>query len=315
MLRPVKITTYTKNKGLAMKQIAIIGFGNVGRFACDAVKSASDMELRCIVEAPGISAPPELSGLWVTDIKDIRAHGDVDVAILCLPSRLCPETAETLLKMGISAVDAYDIHSNIWDVKCRLDIAAKQSGAACIIAAGWDPGSDSVIRALMEAMAPNGISYVDFGPGMSMGHSVAVKAIAGVEDALSMTIPAGAGIHRRMVYVQLKPGAIFDDVAKAIKNDPYFINDETHVKQVDDIIALLDMGHGVQIMRKGVSGNTHNQLLEFSMRINNPALTSQVMVSAARAVIKQAPGCYTMIEVPMIDFLPGDRAELISRLV
>lgn len=66
-----------------------------------------------------------------------------------------------------------------------------------------------MIRCMFELMAPRGVSYTNFGPGMSMGHSVAVKALPGVEDALSMTMPAGAGIHRRIVYVQLKPGVNF----------------------------------------------------------------------------------------------------------
>jgi len=298
-----------------MKQIAIIGFGNVGRFACEALQNAPDMALRCIVEAPGVPVPPELSGLWATDIKDVRAYGEVDAAILCLPSRMCPDAAETLLKMGISTADAYDIHTDIWETRCRLDAAAKGSGAAAVIAAGWDPGTDSLVRALMEAMAPRGISYVDFGPGMSMGHSVAAKAVEGVENALSMTIPAGSGVHRRMVYVQLKPGAVFEDIARTIKADPYFVHDETHVARVDDVTALLDMGHGVSLTRKGVSGGTHNQLMEFSMRINNPALTGQVLVSAARALSKREPGCYTLIEIPVIDLLPGDTKDLVSRLV
>ena len=51
------------------------------------------------------------------------------------------------------------------------------------------------------------------------------------------------------------------------------------------------------------------------MRINNPALTGQVLVSAARAVVKQKPGCYTMIEIPPIDFLYGDTDKLIRYLV
>lgn len=54
-----------------------------------------------------------------------------------------------------------------------------------------------------------------------MGHSVAVRAIAGVKDALSMTIPVGTGIHRRMVYVELEEGADFKTVEAAVKNDPY----------------------------------------------------------------------------------------------
>ena len=98
--------------------------------------------------------------------------------------------------------------------------------AVAIVSAGWGPGSDSVIRTLMQAMAPKGVTYTNFGPGMSMGHTVAAKTIEGVKDALSMTIPLGEGIHRE-VYIELKDGYKFDEVATAIKNDNYFINDET----------------------------------------------------------------------------------------
>ena len=56
-------------------------------------------------------------------------------------------------------------------------------------------------------------------------------------------------------------------------------------------------------------------LFEFDMKINNPALTAQVLVCVARASMKQQPGCYTMIEVPVIDLLCGDREELIAHLV
>ena len=192
---------------------------------------------------------------------------------------------------------------------------AKAHNAVAIISAGWDPGSDSVVRALLEAIAPKGITYTNFGPGRSMGHSVAVRAIAGVKDALSMTIPVGTGIHRRMVYVELEEGADFKTVEAAIKADPYFVNDETHVIQVPCVDDLNDVGHGVNLVRKGVSGKTHNQLFEFDMKINNPALTAQVLVCVARASMKQQPGCYTMIEVPVIDLLEGDREELIAHLV
>lgn len=52
---------------------------------------------------------------------------------------------------------------------------------------------------------------------MSMGHTVAVKAIEGVKAALSMTIPTGTGIHRRMVYIELKDGYEFDKVLQPSK--------------------------------------------------------------------------------------------------
>ena len=104
-------------------------------------------------------------------------------------------------------------------------------------------------------------------------------------------------------------------MAEAIKTDPYFVHDETHVMQVECVDNLKDMGHGVNLVRKGVSGKTQNQLFEFDMKINNPALTGQILVATARASMKQQPGCYTLIEIPVIDMLYGDREELIRHLV
>ena len=167
----------------------------------------------------------------------------------------------------------------------------------------------------MESCAPKGITYTNFGPGMSMGHTVAVKAVEGVKNALSMTIPTGTGIHRRMVYIELQEGYRLEDVAARIKNDDYFVHDETHVMAVESVDALKDMGHGVNMTRKGVSGTTQNQLFSFDMKINNPALTAQNLINVARAAMKQAPGAYTMIEIPPIDLLYGEKETLIRKLV
>ncbi|MDD5870248.1 MAG: diaminopimelate dehydrogenase, partial [Bacteroidales bacterium] len=139
--------------------------------------------------------------------------------------------------------------------------------------------------------------------------------IEGVKAALSMTIPLGTGIHRRMVYVELHEGYNLDQVAANIKADPYFASDETHVIEVDSVDNVKDMGHGVNMVRKGVSGTTQNQRFEFNMSINNPALTAQILVGVARASMRQKPGAYTMIEIPVIDLLPGDRETLIKHLV
>ena len=67
--------------------------------------------------------------------------------------------------------------------------------------------------------------------------------------------------------------------------------------------------------KKGVSGKTQGQRFQFDMHINNPALTGQILVSTARAAMKQRPGAYTMVEIPVIDFLYGDREDLLRRLV
>ena len=292
---------------------AIVGYGNIGRYALEAVLAAEDFELVDIVRRNTQDIPAELSAYKVVD--DIEKLGKVDVALLCSPTRAIAPLAEKILAKGINTVDSFDVHSDIVALKHRLDDVAKQHNSVAVVSAGWDPGSDSIMRTLMLAMAPKGVTYTNFGPGMSMGHSVAAKAIDGVKDALSVTIPLGTGVHRRMVYIELEAGAKFDDVAQAIKADSYFSSDETHIRQVDSIDALKDVGHGVHMTHKGVSGATHNQLFEYSMRINNPALTSQFMVSAARATMKQAAGAYTVIEIPPVNFLQGDLDTLIAKLV
>jgi len=299
-----------------MLRAAVVGYGNIGRFAVQAVQAAQDLELAGVVRrqvSPGV-LPRELHGIPVVD--EITKLGHVDVALLCVPSRSVPEKAKELVALGINTVDSFDIHGDsLLSYKKELDAVAKEHGAAAVISAGWDPGTDSVVRALLEVMAPRGITFTNFGPGMSMGHSVAARGVAGVRDALSMTIPAGAGRHRRLVYVELEDGAELEEVRRSIQSDPYFNKDETFVYQVDCIKELQDMGHGVLMERVGTSGETANQQFRWEMRINNPALTAQVMTAAARASAKQEPGAYTLLEIPLIDYFSGDLDELIKRLV
>ena len=291
---------------------AVVGYGNIGRYAVEALEAAADFERVGVVRRDPSQVPLELRPYPV--VRSIEELGAVDVALLCTPTRLVEQTALGILAWGIRTVDSFDIHTDILSLRRTLGEAARQHGTVSVIASGWDPGSDSVVRTLMEAIVPRGITYTNFGPGMSMGHTVAVKAIAGVKRALSMTIPTGTGIHRRMVYIELEKGYQAPDVIAAIKADEYFAHDETHVTVVEDVDALIDMGHGVEMTRKGVSGKTQNQLLSFNMKINNPALTAQILVAVARASMRQSPGCYTLQEIPVIDLLPGEREQWIGKL-
>ena len=299
-----------------MKKIraAVVGYGNIGQYTLQALEAAPDFEVAGIVRRQGAKEKPlELERYDV--VSDIAELHDVDVAILALPTRECPTYAKKYLAMGINTVDSFDIHSGIVNYRAELMPVCKEHGRVSVISAGWDPGSDSIVRMLMQSLAPKGLSYTNFGPGMSMGHSVCVRSKKGVKDALSMTIPLGEGIHRRMVYVELEDGARLEDVAAEVKADPYFANDETHVFAVKSVDEVRDMGHGVHLVRKGVSGKTQNQHFSFDMSINNPALTAQVLVNVARASMRLQPGCYTMVEIPVIDMLLGDREELIGQMV
>jgi len=298
-----------------MKKIraVIVGYGNIGKYVLEALLASPDFEVAGIVRRNPAEVPAELKPYKV--VASVKEIDGVDVAVLCTPTRSVESFAKECLSLGINTVDSYDIHGGIVELRCNLDKAAKEGKAVSIISAGWDPGTDSMVRSMFEFMAPKGVTYTNFGPGMSMGHTVAVKAVKGVKAALSMTIPLGTSIHRRMVYIELEDGYKFEEVAAAIKSDDYFVHDETHVTLVDSVDDLKDMGHGVNMVRKGVSGDTQNQLLDFNMKINNPALTAQVLVASARAAMKQQPGAYTMIEVPIIDYIYGDKEALIKKLV
>ena len=285
-----------------MIKVAILGYGNIGKYAEEAVMSAPDMALAGIYHHRD-------------DLEAITA----DVVLLCTPTRAVEQFASFFAQRGICTVDSFDIHNQIYALRSSLMPLCVANKSVSVISAGWDPGSDSMVRALLLALAPKGITYTNFGPGRSMGHSVAAKAIDGVKDALSMTIPLGTGVHRRMVYVELEEGADFKTVEAAILADDYFAHDETHVIAVPDVDALNNVAHGVNLVRSGVSGATHNQRFEFNMSINNPALTAQMMVSSARAAYRMQQrgqyGAKTMIEVAPIDLLPGTEQELIESLV
>jgi diaminopimelate dehydrogenase len=289
-------------KNRDMIKVAILGYGNIGRAAEEAVKAAPDMEL---------------AGVYHHD--DCLDCMDADVALVCTPTREVQSFATVLAGRGICTVDSFDIHGQIWHLRESLDAVCQAHKSVSVISAGWDPGSDSMVRAILMALAPKGLTYTNFGPGRSMGHTVAAKSKPGVKNALSMTIPLGTGIHRRMVYVELEEGAEFKAVEAAILADDYFAHDETHVIEVESVDALNNVAHGVNLVRNGVSGNTHNQRFEFNMTINNPALTGQVMVSCARAAMRmKARGSYgakTMIELAPIDLLPGSTQENVRALV
>lgn len=299
-----------------MKKIraAVVGYGNIGHYSVQALEAAPDFEIAGIVRRQGAQGKPlELEPYEVVD--DITKLKDVDVAILATPTRLCPEYAEKITKLGISTVDSFDIHTSILSYRNSQMEHNLKTGTVSVISAGWDPGSDSVVRVLLQALAPKGLSYTNFGPGMSMGHSVVARSKKGVKNALSMTIPLGEGIHRRMVYVELEEGATLEEVEKELKADDYFAHDELHVFAVKSVDEVRDMGHGVHMTRKGTSGTTPNQRMSFDMSINNPALTGQVLVDVARATQRLQPGCYTMPEIPVIDLLPESREEIIGSLV
>ena len=140
-----------------MKKIraAVVGYGNIGKYTIQALEAAPDFEIAGVVRRNGAeNKPAELAQYEV--VKDIKELKDVDVAILATPTRSCEEFAKQILPLGINTVDSFDIHTNIRGYRERLMTINKETNTVSVIAAGWDPGSDSIVRTLMQSWYVDG---------------------------------------------------------------------------------------------------------------------------------------------------------------
>lgn len=239
------------------------------------------------------------------------------MALLCVLTRLVLNTGLEIIKMGKRTADVFDIYGDeLLNLYRSFDAEAKANSTASIISSGGGPGIDSVFRTLLAVMIPHGITYTNFGPGTSMGHSVAARAIPGMKDTVSLTFPKGSGVHRRMVIIVAEEGADQAEIEKRIFADSYFMHDETHVYFVneDELDNARDFGRGALIERKGRAGRHYNQHASFRCAINNPAVTSHILVMAARAIMKQRPDCYTMSMVPPAGILSMPIEEIVKNL-
>ena len=139
------------DKSMKKVRAAIVGYGNIGHYVLQALQAAPDFEIAGVVRRAGAeNRPAELNDYPV--VKDIKELESVDVAILCTPTRSVEKYAKEILALGIHTVDSFDIHTGIADLRRTLDAEAKAHNTVSIISAGWDPGSDSVVRTLLEAI-------------------------------------------------------------------------------------------------------------------------------------------------------------------
>lgn len=292
--------------------VAIIGWGNVGRGCKRAISESDDMRLVGVVRRPAslYKNREELKDtIVVSDISELV--NKPEVVLLCIPSREVPEKTKMYQTMGYCTVDSYDEHEKIVALKKSDDISAKGTNTVSIISAGWDPGTDSIVRALMKMVSMTGRTTTTFGGeqgGRSMGHTAAVKAIAGVVDAVSLTLANGRGAQKRRVYVQVDDPQNEKSIESIIKKDPYFISDPTEVLFVPDINKYNTLHHEGEVERTAQEVNQ-----KYVVEGINPEFTANVMVASARAAInakaRGAYGAYTLLELPLIDFLPGETLE------
>lgn len=306
-------------------RIGIVGYGNLGRGTEYAVENCDDMELVGIfTRRSPESVKPRTSVPVYTVGQAEKMTGDIDVMIMCGGSAgdLPKQTAE--MAKYFNVVDSFDTHAKIPEHFENVNNASKESKKISIISAGWDPGMFSLNRLYGQAILPDGKDYTFWGPGVSQGHSDAIRGIKGVVDARQYTIPVESALekvrggeqpelsvrekHTRECYVVAEDGADLKAIENEIKTMPnYFADYDTSVHFISK--EELDKNHsgiphGGVVLRTGKTGENgkNKHVIEYRLALDsNPEFTSGVLVACARAAYRMnkegMSGCKTLFDV------------------
>ncbi|HRX15835.1 MAG TPA: diaminopimelate dehydrogenase [Spirochaetota bacterium] len=315
-------------------RIGIMGYGNIGKGVESAIKQNSDMTLSAVFSRRDPSSVQTEAPVYPVD--DIASFTEkIDVMILCGGSATDLPDQGPMTASLFNTVDSFDTHARVPEYFEKMNAAAKKGDTLCLYSCGWDPGLFSMMRVLFESMLPQGSETTFWGPGVSQGHSDAIRRIEGVADARQYTLPIDSAIqaardgnaddlttrqkHKRHCYVTVKEGADKEAITKTIVNMPnYFSDYDTSVEFMDHETLLKEHGaipHGGFVIRNGKTGDNNSETMEFSLKLDsNPEFTASVLVACARAVHRMRSngtrGALSMLEVPLAHFSSTDIADL-----
>lgn len=290
-------------------RLAVVGFGRVGQVCAELIRQSHDLVLAAIVRRPASAGGPLPETLRrVPVITQVGQAGQIDAALICVPTNVAEESASRILQHGIPVVDCATLHGEAAHAhKEAINKAAFRHGAPAIVEAGWDPGALSVFRSWFALLTPGGLSETRHHTSISLRHTTMARAVTGVKDALCAEIRAPDGRLQRYVYVELEKQADADAVTRAIRADPLFLGEDTQIFPVGSLAELEEEGRGVVLDRRGPPGRFGHQHLILEARLDEAVLTAQVMLAAARALPQLEPGAYQLTDIPLSS-LWGDRA-------
>jgi diaminopimelate dehydrogenase len=295
-------------------RLAVVGFGRVGQICAELISLSHDLSLAAIVRRAanaGEKLPETARSIPVT--THIGQAGDVDAALLCVPTNAIIETAYQILQHGVPIVDCATLHGeSLHAHKSAIHKVAFHHRAPAIVGAGWDPGALSVFRSWFALLTPGGATETRHHTGISLRHTTMARSVVGVKDALCAEARATDGRVQRYVYVEIEEGADADKITQAIRADPLFLGEDTQVFLVESLAELEQEGRGVVIDRRGPPGRLGHHHLLLEARLDDTVLTAQVMVAAARALPQLDPGAYFITEIPLSEMW-GERAEKAHR--
>ncbi len=315
--------------------IAIVGYGNLGRGVEAAVKKNPDMNLVAVfTRRPPESLKLSTPGIPTRPLADAKKYkNDIDVMIICGGSASDLPIITPALAQDFNVVDSFDTHAKINEHFGKVDAAALSGNRTAIISVGWDPGLFSVNRLYMSSALPDGRDYTFWGRGVSQGHSDAVRRIEGVLDARQYTVPSPEAIravregknpelttrqkHTRECFVAPAPGADLAEIEQKIKTMPnYFADYDTTVTfiSMDEMKKSHSaLPHGGSVIRSGATSDRASHTMEFNLSLgSNPEFTASVLCAFARAAFalssKGDYGCKSIFDIPpaLLSCRPAD---------
>lgn len=289
-------------------KVGICGYGNLGKGVELALEKVEDMELKAIFTRRNPDTIfPKTKDVRIVPIEKAYLWKDkLDVVILCggskedIPKQL-PEFSNLF-----NTVNTFDTHSNIQKLYETTDTITKKAKKVAVISTGWDPGLFSKIRKLGDTILPNANYYTFWGPGVSQGHSDAIRAISGVKNAIQYTIP------NLEIMEKIKKGEIAKiETTKMHERDCYVAADKTQQERIEQEIKKMPtyfegykttvhfvteeeikkrqqkMQHEGWVICVGETGKENRQIMEFHLALDsNPEFTGAVALAYARAAIK-----------------------------
>ena len=323
--------------------IAIAGYGNLGRGVEAAVTNAPDMDLVAIFTRRDPASVKVATDTPVYAWSQMAEMTDqIDVVVICGGSATdLPQQTPELTKL-FTVVDSFDTHANIPAHFANVDAAAREAGTIGIISCGWDPGLFSLARLYASAALPNGADYTFWGRGVSQGHSDAIRRIPGVVDARQYTVPVPEAVeaarsgenpelttrqkHTRECFVVAEEGADLAAIEQAIVTMPNYFSDYdttvTFISQEELNANHAGLPHGGTVIRSGRTGlaNEFGDTVEFSLQLDsNPYFTGSVLASVARAAYRLSKdgqvGARTMFDIPPALLSPLSGEELRAHLM
>lgn len=260
---------------------------------------------------------------------------------------LCNGSATDLPSQGpelasmFCTIDSYDNHGEMSNYFAAMNEATTKGGTLSVIATGWDPGIFSINRVLFESFLADGTTNFFYGPGVSQGHSEAVRAVDGVKKGVQYTIPVDENLQKvqngeildltprekqlRHCVIVAEEGADKGVIEKTIKEMPnYFEPYNTIVDFVDEeefIKNHSSMPHGGFVIRTGFTGAERNpETMEFSLKLaKNPEFTASAMLPYARAAKRMYDngdrGAKTVFDIAPALLSPKSHSELVKELL